>query len=152
MVMRRFDVWVGRIAAIVGIVYVLLASLWPLTASAGEEGTHEAASALHASIDRDEAMIGRLPLAAVLIDIRIGRVIAEIVARRDRGGTERATKTRRRCIACPALASDHDCSCDDVPSAALAPDSSTMPILLIPTAALALAAASALLGRGLRTA
>jgi hypothetical protein len=31
---RRFDVWIGRLAAIAGIVYVTLAMLWPLQADA----------------------------------------------------------------------------------------------------------------------
>jgi|GEM_PF-6437439 len=147
MVMRRFDVWVGRIAAIVGIVYVLLASLWPLTASADEE--HAATATLHAFIDHDEATIEMLPLQAALIDVRIGRVIAEIVGRRDRSASVRSTKTRRRSVACAASPSDDDRVCDEASAASLLPDSSTMTMLVIPLGALALAAASTLRGRGL---
>jgi hypothetical protein len=40
--MRRVDVWVGRIAAVAGLIYVVLSSLWPLSGSAAEAGTPHA--------------------------------------------------------------------------------------------------------------
>jgi hypothetical protein len=35
----RFDVWLGRIAATAGFIYVALASIWPLNASIEVEDT-----------------------------------------------------------------------------------------------------------------
>ena len=147
MVMRRFDVWVGRIAAVVGIVYVLLASLWPLAASAGEAGANAAASS-QGFAAHGEATIGMLPVEAALIDIRIGRVIAEVVALRERGEASRA-KSRRRFASCPMFPSED--SCGDASSDPLSPDPSTTIVLLIPMVALACAAATTLRGRGLAT-
>ena len=76
--MRRFDVWVGRVAAVAGLLYVALAGLWPLTAAGAERGDSWSASmAMVARIDRG------LPSIPAPVDLRLARAIADVTSVRD---------------------------------------------------------------------
>ena len=77
--MRRFDVWVGRIAAIAGIVYVALCSIWPLTASADDAFPAERSESPYFFVDSDDPGNDRLPLKSTRVDVRIAGVIADVV-------------------------------------------------------------------------
>ena len=77
--MRRFDVWVGRLAAMAGIVYVVLASLWPLSSSAGETVAHDRPAAPYFFVNSDDPSTDRLPLKSTQVDVRIAGVIADVI-------------------------------------------------------------------------
>jgi Ca-activated chloride channel family protein len=77
--MRRFDVWVGRLAAIAGIVYVVLCSLWPLSASSAEADTQDRPGAPYFFVDSDDPTTDRLPLKSTQVDVKIAGVIADVV-------------------------------------------------------------------------
>ncbi len=81
--MRRFDVWVGRLVAIAGIVYVALCSVWPLGAS-GQETDRDGAGGTKVEspyffVDSADPSIDRLPLESTRVDVRIAGVIADVV-------------------------------------------------------------------------
>ena len=77
--MRRFDVWVGRLAAIAGIVYVVLCSLWPPTASGAENEVPDRVGAPCFLVDSDAPDLDRLPLKSTQVDVSIAGVIADVV-------------------------------------------------------------------------
>lgn len=75
----RFDVWVGRIAATAGIIYVALASIWPLTADAQEDGVTAKSGAPYFFVHSDDPATDRLPLKSTTVDVKIAGVIADVV-------------------------------------------------------------------------
>jgi Ca-activated chloride channel family protein len=75
----RFDVWVGRIAATAGIIYVALASIWPLVADAQEDGVTAKSGAPYFFVNSDDPVTDRLPLKSTTVDVRIAGVIADVV-------------------------------------------------------------------------
>ena len=77
--MRRFDVWVGRLAAIAGIVYVVLCSLWPLSASSAETDALDKPGAPYFFVASDDPTTDRLPLKSTQVDVKIAGVIADVV-------------------------------------------------------------------------
>jgi Ca-activated chloride channel homolog len=74
---RRFDVWVGRLAAIAGIVYVVAASLWPLAADAAADP--ERVESPYFAVKSDDPSTDRLPLKSTTVDVRIVGIIADVV-------------------------------------------------------------------------
>lgn len=76
--MRRFDVWVGRLAAVAGLLYVALASLWPLTAAGAPAWIADPAAVVISDAARLEAFAGVLPLRAPPADVRLVRVLADV--------------------------------------------------------------------------
>lgn len=77
--MRKFDVWVGRLAAIAGIVYVVLCSLWPLSASSAEPDALDRPGAPYFFVASDDPSTDRLPLKSTQVDVKIAGVIADVV-------------------------------------------------------------------------
>jgi Ca-activated chloride channel family protein len=75
----RFDVWVGRIAATAGIIYVALASVWPLIADAQEDGVTAKSGAPYFFVNSDDPATDRLPLKSTTVDVKIAGVIADVV-------------------------------------------------------------------------
>ena len=93
--MRRFDVWVGRLAAIAGIVYVVLCSVWPLTASAEQDDPPLKTGSPYFFIDHGDPATDRLPLKSTKVDVRIAGVIAEVlVTQRYRNDGKRPIEAR----------------------------------------------------------
>jgi hypothetical protein len=68
---RRIDIWVGRAVAVVGIVYVLLASIWPLAA--------DAADTLLSSGPETARAVERRPLSPPLVDVKVAALLADLV-------------------------------------------------------------------------
>ena len=83
--MRRIDVWVGRCAAVAGLLYVTIASLWPLTASGAVEGHERLLVAImapgRASID---AFSSPSTPPSTPADVRLAGVIADVTVTRKR--------------------------------------------------------------------
>lgn len=78
MEMRRFDVWVGRLAAAAGLVYVILCTLWPLNASADDGVSPDRVASPYFFVDSDDPAVDRLPLKSTRVDVRIAGVIADV--------------------------------------------------------------------------
>ena len=76
--MRRIDVYIGRLAAIAGIVYLVLCGVWPLTASADEDETRLKPASPYFFVDSADPAIDRLPLKSTQVDVRISGVIADV--------------------------------------------------------------------------
>lgn len=93
--MRRIDVWVGRLAAIAGIVYVLLCSLWPLSSSADELAASDRPGSPYFFVASDDPTTDRLPLKSTRVDVRIAGVIADVtVTQRYRNDGKRPIEAR----------------------------------------------------------
>jgi len=96
---RRIDVWVGRIAACAGIVYVVLCALWPFTVEAQEDDASRMPGARIESpyffVDSDDPSTDRLPLKSTTVDVKIVGVIADVLVRqRYRNEGRRAIEAR----------------------------------------------------------
>ena len=75
---RRFDVWIGRLAATAGLVYVVLCSLWPLSASADDAVANDRVASPYFFVASDDPANDRMPLKSTRVDVRIAGVIADV--------------------------------------------------------------------------
>jgi hypothetical protein len=88
---RRFDVWIGRLAAIAGIVYVTLVTLWPLHADAATR-----------------AVARPMPRTPPSPDVRLAGMLADVTGgRRDSAATRRATAPIRTALVVTRAATRH---------------------------------------------